>query len=73
MQHILEFDDISSLLRQRTTKSIHPSLLKRADGFKEVSCVGLARAVDRAAGWLEWQFRRSRSFDVLASIGPTDL
>lgn len=43
------------------------------DGLIDVTCGAFARAVNRAAGWLEDRFGRSTSFETLAYIGPSDI
>jgi acyl-CoA synthetase (AMP-forming)/AMP-acid ligase II len=43
------------------------------DGLIDITCGDFARAVNRAAGWLEDKFGRSTSFDTLAYIGPSDI
>ena len=43
------------------------------DGFLNVTCGDFARAVNRAAGWLEDIFGQSLTFDTLAYLGPSDI
>lgn len=43
------------------------------DGFIDITSGTFARAVNRAAGWVEETFGQSSSFDTLAYIGPSDL
>lgn len=43
------------------------------DGYTDVTYHELARAVHRAAGWLEDTFGRSSTFETLAYIGLSDI
>lgn len=43
------------------------------DGLINITYGEFARAINRAAGWLEDKFGRSTSFDTLAYIGPSDI
>jgi hypothetical protein len=43
------------------------------DGFSDVTCQTFARAVNRAAGWLEDTLGKSSSFQTLAYLGPPDI
>jgi hypothetical protein len=43
------------------------------DGFIDVTCRSFARAINRAAGWLEDTFGKSLSFQTLAYFGPSDI
>lgn len=43
------------------------------DGFVDVTCGTFARAVNRAAGWLEATLGKSSSFETLAYLGPPDI
>lgn len=43
------------------------------DGFIDITCGGFARAVNRAAGWIEELCGQSSTFDTLAYIGPSDI
>lgn len=43
------------------------------DGFIDVTCQIFARAINRAASWLEDTFGKSLSFQTLAYFGPSDI
>jgi hypothetical protein len=43
------------------------------DGFLDVTCGTFARAVNRAACWLDDRLGRSSSFETLAYLGPSDI
>jgi acyl-coenzyme A synthetase/AMP-(fatty) acid ligase len=43
------------------------------DGYRDVTFGDFARAVDRTAWWLEGLVGKSRTFETLAYIGPSDL
>jgi hypothetical protein len=62
---------------ERNSKSLFARVPKSQthlqDGLIDVTCGDFARAVNRAAGWLEDNFGRSSSFDTLAYIGPSDI
>jgi hypothetical protein len=43
------------------------------DGFINVTGQSFARAVNRAAGWIQDTLGKSHSFDTLAYLGPSDI
>jgi acyl-CoA synthetase (AMP-forming)/AMP-acid ligase II len=43
------------------------------DGLIDVNCQTFARAINRAAGWLEDTLGKSSSFETVAYFGPSDL
>ena len=43
------------------------------DGFVDVTFADFARAVDRAAWWLEESLGKSTTFETLAYLGPSDI
>lgn len=53
--------------------AVIPCTSKLTDGFRDVSYADMARAVNRAAAWVEGSYGKSKTFDVLAYIGASDL
>ncbi len=50
-----------------------PKSLDLEDGFRDITYADLARAINRAAAWLEETFGRSKNCETLVYIGLSDL
>ena len=47
-----------------------PRTARYADGLRDVTIKTFARAVDRAAGWIDSLIGKSDSFETISYIGP---
>lgn len=65
-------DDRAKTNPQRSVWSI-PRSLNLADGFRDVCYGQVARAINRAAWWIDGNVGKSTTFETLAYMGPPDL
>ena len=70
---------IPQLIDERAKMNPHgsvwsvPKSSDLADGFRDISYVQVARAINKAAWWIDEHIGKSTTFENLAYIGPPDL
>lgn len=70
---------IATLIDQRAQEEPHrpfwsiPHSSALADGFQNISYGQVARAINRAAWWIDENVGKSTTFETLAYMGPPDL